>query len=48
MFFETGHFVTGCVDETGSRQISLKPDYPVENRDVGNATFIRVEDLQGY
>ena len=48
MFLKTGQFVSGCVDETGSRQINLKPDCPVENRAVGNATFILAQDLQDY
>ena len=48
MFLKTRHFVSGCVDETGSRQINLKPDYPVENRAFGNVIFICVEDLQYY
>ena len=48
MFLKTRQFVTGCVDETGSRQINLKPDNPVENRAVGNAVFICVQNLQNY
>ena len=48
MFLKTGKFVSGCVDETRSRQINLKPDYLVENRALGNATFILVQDLQDY
>ena len=47
MYLKTGQFASGCV-ETASRQINLKPDYPVENRAVGNTTFIRVEDFQDY
>ena len=46
MFLKTRQSVSGCVGETGSRQINLKPDYPVENQSVGNATFILVQDLQ--
>ena len=48
MFLKTGQFMSGCVNETGFRQINLKPDYPVKNRAVGNATFILVQDLQDY
>ena len=43
MFLKTGHFVSGCIGETGSKQINLKSDFPVENRAVCNATFIRVK-----
>ena len=48
MFLKTGHFVSGCVDETGSRQINMKPDYPVEIWAVGNTKFILVQGLQDY
>ena len=48
MFLKTGQFVSGCVDETRSRQTNLKPDYPVENRAVGNYKFILVQDPQDY
>ena len=48
MFLKTGHFVSGCVDETGSWEITMKPDYPVENWAVGNATIILIKDLQDY
>ena len=48
MFLKTGQFVSSCVDETGSRQINLKPDYPVENRTAGKAAFILVQNLQDY
>ena len=48
MFLKTGHFVSGCADKTGSRQINMIPNYPVENWDVVNATFILVQDLQDY
>ena len=48
MFLKTGHTVSSCVDETGSMQINLKPDYLVENRAIGNTTFFCVEDLQDY
>ena len=48
MFLKTGPFVSGCVNKTGSKQINLKPDYPVKNLAVGNATFILVQDLQDY
>ena len=48
MFLKTGHFASGCVDETGSRQINMKPDYPAKNWAVGNTTFILVQDLQDY
>ena len=48
LFLKTGHFESGYVDETGSRKINMKPDYPVENRAVGNNTYTRVEDFQDY
>ena len=47
MYLKTGQFASGCV-ETASRQINLKPDYPVENRSVSNSKFICVQDLQDY